>query len=412
MISRIVALAGVVAVLVVLAAVAPAGRPAAAVVSSPTVGTQVSGSTPDGTLLESSFPSPVLGIAPPFRIYLPPGYNTSTQRYPVLYLLHGNGPDSDYTEWSDHMKIDFTAGAMISRGQIGPMIIVMPYGERSFWMNFPGGLRWADYTTQDMVPYIDATYRTIPDRGHRAIGGNSMGAVGALHLAFEHPDLFGIVGAHSPSLRVEPDNVITDADWATYEANDPLRLAETAPNLQTLQIWLDIGDQDPWRGNAAGLHDRLAARGIAHTWNMFPGPHDTPYWIAHSPDYLRFYSTAFQRNTTAPTATAAPTSVLAPPTPTAAVSAPPSTQNAQSPAEFKLGFKYLADQIPNVVGVPLENEHYGANGDSLQQTSTGLMVWRKADNLAAFTDGSRTWINGPNGVQERGNDERFAWEKQ
>ncbi len=81
-----------------------------------------------------------------------------------------------------------------------------------------------------------------------------------------------------------------------------------------------------------------------------------------------------------------------------------------SPISFRLGFQALADQIPDVVGRPLENEHYGANGDSLQQTTTGLMVWRKADNWTAFTDGSRTWINGPFGVQDRSNDDRFDWE--
>lgn len=83
---------------------------------------------------------------------------------------------------------------------------------------------------------------------------------------------------------------------------------------------------------------------------------------------------------------------------------------AQSAAEFRLGFKALADQIPDVVGVPLEQEHYGANGDSLQQTNKGLMVWRKADNATVFTNGARTWANGPYGVMERANDERFEWE--
>lgn len=78
--------------------------------------------------------------------------------------------------------------------------------------------------------------------------------------------------------------------------------------------------------------------------------------------------------------------------------------------EFKLGFKLLADQIPDIVGQPLENEHWGDNGDSLQQTTTGLMAWRKADNWTAFTNGSRTWINGPSGVQDRPNGERFDWE--
>jgi hypothetical protein len=79
---------------------------------------------------------------------------------------------------------------------------------------------------------------------------------------------------------------------------------------------------------------------------------------------------------------------------------------------FKLGFKALAGQVPDVVGSPIENEHSAANGDSLQMTTNGLMVWRGADNWTAFTDGSRTWVNGPNGVQSRANDDRFSWESQ
>jgi uncharacterized protein YkwD len=86
--------------------------------------------------------------------------------------------------------------------------------------------------------------------------------------------------------------------------------------------------------------------------------------------------------------------------------------HAGAPCEFKLGFKSLADQIPHVVGQPLEDEHWGANGDSLQRTTTGLMVWRKADNWTAFTNGSTTWINGPYGVQSRLNGERFLWERE
>ena len=83
---------------------------------------------------------------------------------------------------------------------------------------------------------------------------------------------------------------------------------------------------------------------------------------------------------------------------------------AQSKPEFKLGFHALAGQIPSIVGEPIESEHWGANGDSLQMTTSGLMVWRKADNWTAFTDGSRTWINGPRGVQVRENIQRFDWE--
>ena len=85
----------------------------------------------------------------------------------------------------------------------------------------------------------------------------------------------------------------------------------------------------------------------------------------------------------------------------------------QTQPQFVLGFKALAAMMPNVVGQPLENEHFDpVNGNALQQTTTGLMVWRKADNWTAFTDGTNTWINGPYGLQERPNDERFSWESQ
>jgi len=82
-----------------------------------------------------------------------------------------------------------------------------------------------------------------------------------------------------------------------------------------------------------------------------------------------------------------------------------------SGVSFTLGFQQLAGMIPSVVGNPLENEHSAANGDALQVTTSGMMVWRKTDNWTAFTDGSRTWINGPQGLQTRSNDDRFDWEK-
>jgi len=88
------------------------------------------------------------------------------------------------------------------------------------------------------------------------------------------------------------------------------------------------------------------------------------------------------------------------------------TAQAQAPAcDYKLGFKLIADQMPTELGGCLENEHYNpVNGDSLQRTANGLLVWRKIDNFTAFTDGYHTWVNGPFGLQERLNTERFDWE--
>lgn len=79
--------------------------------------------------------------------------------------------------------------------------------------------------------------------------------------------------------------------------------------------------------------------------------------------------------------------------------------------QFVLGFATLHDMIPQIVGNCLENEHHNPeNGDGLQATTHGLMVWRKADNFTAFTDGFRSWVNGPYGLQERLNSQRFFWE--
>ena len=82
-----------------------------------------------------------------------------------------------------------------------------------------------------------------------------------------------------------------------------------------------------------------------------------------------------------------------------------------APCQFVLGFKTVHDFIPTIVGSCTDDEgHNPQNGDALQHTTGGLLVWRKADNWTAFTDGYHTWINGPNGLAERLNTQRFAWE--
>ncbi len=94
-----------------------------------------------------------------------------------------------------------------------------------------------------------------------------------------------------------------------------------------------------------------------------------------------------------------------------AFSARPALADSGVPGcHFQLGFAALHDALPATVGDCLDDEAYTASGDSRQHTSGGLLAWRKADNLTAFTDGSHTWVNGPNGIQERLNSERFPFE--
>jgi len=77
---------------------------------------------------------------------------------------------------------------------------------------------------------------------------------------------------------------------------------------------------------------------------------------------------------------------------------------------YQLGFLAIYEQIPDIVGPCKSNEAYNAIGNSEQLTANGLMQWRKADNFTAFTDGYRSWVNGPCGLEERLNTQRFPWE--
>jgi S-formylglutathione hydrolase FrmB len=139
-------------------------------------------------------------------------------------MLHGAG--GHYSEWVDYGLAE-TADELIREGKIGPLIVVFPQGDASYWTNHAAedSERWGDYVLADVVGHTDATYRTLPGPRGRAIGGLSMGGVAALHLAFNHPDVFGAAGAHSPSLRIFEESAAFTTDAEQFARNDPLRLA-------------------------------------------------------------------------------------------------------------------------------------------------------------------------------------------
>jgi enterochelin esterase-like enzyme len=250
-----------------------------------------SGRPINGTAIESTFYSPTLDATVPYRVYLPPNYAESGQSYPVVYMLHGAG--GNYTEWTDSYLFE-QLDALVAAGEIRPMIVVTPDGgERTYWANWTGGPQWADYLTQDVVDHIDGTYRTIDNPGGRAIGGLSMGGLGALNAAFHHPEIFGVVGGHSPSIRLAPEPELWFLLGQNFYEHFPQNLVwRRAPRDVT--IWLDVGAEDWWRGNIEDLHNELEAARVDHVWNVFPGTHEGIYWVDRTPDYLRFYDAAFE----------------------------------------------------------------------------------------------------------------------
>jgi enterochelin esterase-like enzyme len=243
-----------------------------------------------GSLQNIQFFSPALQRDMRYFVYLPPGYEEEGRRYPVLVMLHGNS--GSYEEWLAYGLIS-GADRLIAAREILPVIIVLPQGDFSYWVNHAGnGPRWGDYLTTDLVRHIRATYRTLPGGEHRAVGGLSMGATGALVNAFRNPDVFGIVGAHSPALPEDDGSRDFLGRGHEFAQQDPVSLARTAGQLHRLRIWIDVGDEDSWLDRVELFHEVLEARGINHDWNVLPGDHWGPYWAEHVPSYLRFYDAA------------------------------------------------------------------------------------------------------------------------
>ena len=133
-------------------------------------------------------------------IYLPPTYNESDKKYPVIYFLHGFGDSpSDFIS-NSQSELD----QAFSKDPSKEFILVAVDGRNSsggsFYVNSPVTGKWDDYTSKEVVSYIDSSYRTIASANSRGICGFSMGGFGALNLAFLHPDIYGAVFSMSPGV--------------------------------------------------------------------------------------------------------------------------------------------------------------------------------------------------------------------
>jgi S-formylglutathione hydrolase FrmB len=193
--------------------------------------------------------------------------------------------------------------SLVQAGKIQPMIVAMPSGNSdpsnglgSYWFNHAppptsDGKRWGDYVWNEAVGYVDRNYRTLPSRASRAIGGLSAGGQGALTLALTHPEIFSVIGAHSPSFRRADGAIPAFGDPAYYNQYDPICLVQNKQSWRELAIWIDVGDSDTnWGPADHDFEGLLVSLEIPHEWHVFPGTHDPPYWITHIPNYLTWYA--------------------------------------------------------------------------------------------------------------------------
>jgi enterochelin esterase-like enzyme len=207
-----------------------------------------------------------------FRIYLPPCYDEKMdQRYPVLYLLHGQTFTDD--QWIRLGAVD-VADRLILSGESIPFIMVFP--DDRYW-NLPPGPGFGNRLVEKLIPYIDSAYRTFPDRNQRAIGGMSRGAGWALRLGLTHWDLFSAIGLHS--LAASQKDVSEMTAWLAG-----------VPASSRPRVFMDIGDNDQELEKAQLVERHFNDFGLSHEWHLYGGAHTEEYWGAHVEEYLRWYA--------------------------------------------------------------------------------------------------------------------------
>jgi S-formylglutathione hydrolase FrmB len=175
-------------------------------------------------------------------VYLPPAYDSSTKRYPVVYFLPGFGDRSMDTSSGDINKL-------VQGGTIQEMIIVVVPGDNrlggSFYVNSPVTGNWEDFVVKEVVGYVDNHYRTLARVESRGISGHSMGGFGALNIAMLHPDLFGAVYSLSPGLFDEnglANSRMFNLEYSIHKFLDGEKAVLEKPEDQQLEAALSMQD--------------------------------------------------------------------------------------------------------------------------------------------------------------------------
>ena len=254
--------------------------------------------------------SKILNMDRKFAIYLPPDYESSQRSYPVLYLLHGGGDDQ--TGWVQFGEVLTIADKAIKEGSATAMIIVMPdanTGQRGYFNNIRGQFNYEDFFFQELMPYVEKTYRIKGEKRYRAVSGLSMGGGGSFMYALHHPELFS---AACPLSASTGPLTLEDAK-TNYRANNPT-LSDTAISSyfnrhsavslinnmhdslkKSVRWYIDCGDDDfLFEGNSL-VHIAMRKKNIPHEFRIRDGGHSWEYWRTALPVVLEFVSRGFHQ---------------------------------------------------------------------------------------------------------------------
>lgn len=247
---------------------------------------------PHGTVSKVWYHSPTLDTDRRMTVYTPAGYEKGDCRYPVLYLLHGMGGDEN--AWTELGRAAQILDNLIAEGKAEPMIVVMPNGnvdmaaapgESSLGFTPPTialpKTMEGTYETHfpDIVKFVDSTYRTIPDKNHRAIAGLSMGGFHSLQISKEYPDMFDYVGLFSAAIL--PDKKVSSPIYENLEEKLQKQF-EKSPAL----YYIAIGDKDFLYAANQEYRKLLDEKGYKYVYEESPEGHIWKNWRIYLSDFL------------------------------------------------------------------------------------------------------------------------------
>jgi enterochelin esterase family protein len=215
-------------------------------------------------------------------VYTPPGYGTSGKRYPVLYLVNGAGDSDD--NWTSTGHAHYILDNLIAAGKAKPMIIVMPAGHTPDRAGAAGNmLANADFGAdllRELVPRIDAQFRTIAKPASRAMAGLSMGGAHTLQFGLTHPEVFNYVGIFSMGLGFGGNG---PEEIARYEKANAAALARSAREMKL--VYYAVGREDFLFSSIAPTRAMLDRQYIRHVYNESGGGHTWINWRRYLADF-------------------------------------------------------------------------------------------------------------------------------
>lgn len=279
--------------------------PAAAIVAA-----SFSFSAVASEVLSAEVKSPALGRALTYNVYLPTGYAENTNvRYPVMYLLHGNGGNRN--DWHVKGKMQSTVDELVAKGQIPSAIFIMPDANTNWYVDLKEKMETA--FIEDLMPHVEKTYRTINAREGRVIGGLSMGGYGAVRFVLKYPEKFQAAALLSPAIYnpeppadssarhvkvfAEPntDGAYSKNVWQQY--NYPALMDAFLAKGIKVPMYINSGDDDEFaiEADATLLYSQLRKAKQPAELRIVNGKHEWMVWETTLGDSLKYVFSTVKR---------------------------------------------------------------------------------------------------------------------